>query len=79
MPENRAKPAGRSIKIPVARLKAAASNPKPDPIIFLAGGPGGSALLEQSSAKGWNADRDVIFVGQRGTIKAEPFLSCPEL
>jgi pimeloyl-ACP methyl ester carboxylesterase len=79
VPENRAKHAGPSIRIPIARLKAAAPNPKPDPIVFLAGGPGGSALLEQSGVKGWNADRDVIFVGQRGTIKAEPFLSCPEV
>jgi hypothetical protein len=47
--------------------------------VFLAGGPGGSGLLEQSAASGWNVDRDVIFISQRGTLKADPFLSCPEI
>ena len=47
--------------------------------MFVAGGPGGSGLLEQTAASGWNTDRDVIFVDQRGTLKAEPFLSCPEI
>lgn len=30
-------------------------------------------------ASRWNAARDVIFISQRGTLKAEPFLSCPEI
>jgi pimeloyl-ACP methyl ester carboxylesterase len=77
--ENRKRPSGRTIRIPVARLRAQSPNPKPDPIVFLAGGPGGSGLLEQSAASGWNADRDVIFISQRGTLKAYPFLSCPEI
>lgn len=47
--------------------------------MFLAGEPGGSGLLEQSAASGWNADRDVFFLSQRGTVKADPFLSCPEI
>lgn len=79
VPENRDRPNSRSIRIPVARLRAQSSTPKPDPIVFLAGGPGGSGLLEQSAASGWNAERDVIFISQRGTLKAEPFLSCPEI
>ncbi|MFE3450452.1 alpha/beta hydrolase [Nonomuraea sp. NPDC059194] len=79
VPENRERPNGRSIRIPVARLRAQSPTPKKDPIVFLAGGPGGSGLLEQSAAAGWNADRDVIFISQRGTLKAEPFLSCPEI
>ncbi len=79
MPENRERPSGRTIRIPVARTKAQSPNPKPDPIVFVAGGPGGSGLLEQTAASGWNTDRDVIFISQRGTLKAEPFLSCPEI
>ena len=79
VPENRARPSGRSVRIPVARLRAQSSSPKQDPIVFLAGGPGGSGLLEQSAATGWNAERDVIFISQRGTLKAHPFLSCPEI
>jgi pimeloyl-ACP methyl ester carboxylesterase len=77
--EYRERSGGRTIRIPVARLKAQSPNPKPDPIVFLAGGPGGSGLLEQSAASGWNTDRDVIFISQRGTLKADPFLSCPEI
>ena len=30
-------------------------------------------------AKGVNADRDVIFVDQRSTLHADPFLNCPEI
>jgi pimeloyl-ACP methyl ester carboxylesterase len=77
--ENRERPSARTIRIPVARLRAQSPNPKPDPIVFLAGGPGGTGLLEQSAASGWNAKRDVIFISQRGTLKVDPFLSCPEI
>jgi pimeloyl-ACP methyl ester carboxylesterase len=79
VPENREHPSGRRIRIPVARLRAQSPTPKPDPIVFLAGGPGGSGLLEQSAASGWNAERDVIFISQRATLKADPFLACPEI
>ena len=79
VPEDRNHSSGRTIRIPVARLKALSPTPKPDPIVFLAGGPGGSGLLEQSAVSGWNTDRDVIFISQRGTLKADPFLSCPEI
>jgi pimeloyl-ACP methyl ester carboxylesterase len=77
--ENRERPSGRTIRIPVARLRAQSPNPKPDPIVFLAGGPGSSGLPEQSAASGRNAKRDVIFISQHGTLKADPFLSCPEI
>ena len=63
----------------VARIKAISLTPKPDPIVLLAGGPGGSALFERNNAKGWNLERDVILVSQRGTLKADPFLNCPEI
>ena len=79
VPEDRSRPDGRMIRIAIARLPAQSPTPRSDPIVFLAGGPGGSGLLEQSAASGWNTDRDVIFVSQRGTLKANPFLSCPEI
>lgn len=80
VPENRATDDGRNIRIAVARLKATSPNPRPDPIVFLAGGPGGSGLAEGPTiAKGWNVERDVIFIDQRGELKSEPFLSCPEI
>ena len=39
VPENRALADDRTVRIAVARLKATAPNPKPDPIVFLTGGP----------------------------------------
>jgi hypothetical protein len=78
--ENRTRPDGRTIRLAVATRKAAAPNPKPDPIVFLIGGPGGSGLAEGPGiAKAWHRDRDVIFVDTRGALKAHPFLSCPEI
>jgi pimeloyl-ACP methyl ester carboxylesterase len=81
VPENRAHLNGRRIKVAVARLKAVSSSPKPDPIVWLEGGPGGTGLLKAPSiAKlGLNADRDIIFLDQRGTFHADPLLACPEI
>ncbi len=42
VPENRTRSDGRTIRLAVATRKATAPNPKPDPIVFLTGGPGGS-------------------------------------
>ncbi|MBO1269814.1 alpha/beta fold hydrolase [Arthrobacter cavernae] len=83
VPENRTKPDGRTIRIAVARLKATSSQPQPDPIVWLAGGPGASAtalapLIAQVKPS-LNADRDFIFVNQRGTLHTDPSLTCPEI
>jgi pimeloyl-ACP methyl ester carboxylesterase len=81
VPENRANPTGRTIEIPVARAKATSPNPQPDPLVYLTGGPGGTGLAAAvlRVQAGWNADRDVIFIDQRGTLKAQPLLACPEI
>lgn len=81
VPENRLDPKSRAIKILVARVKAASDKPKSDPIVFLAGGPGGAGTLSAPGvvAGGMNADRDIIFVNQRGTVHSDPHLSCPEM
>src|SRR5919112_6091912 len=81
VPENRAEPTGRTIQIPVARAKATSPNPQPDPLVYLTGGPGGTGLAAAvlRVQAGWNADRDVIFIDQRGTLKAQPLLACPEI
>jgi pimeloyl-ACP methyl ester carboxylesterase len=81
VPENHAAPNGRTIKIAVARVKATSPNPKPDPLVYLNGGPGGTAvgIAPILVKEGINRDRDVVFVDQRGTLHADPFLSCPEI
>jgi len=83
VPEDRANPQGPTIRIAVARYKASQSNPASDPIVYLEGGPGGSAL--RSYPKNFtvlfgpfNQKRDVILVDQRGTGYSEPALDCPE-
>lgn len=77
--ENRAKPDGRRIRILVTRAPAISATPKPDPIVYLSGGPGGAGSFEVAFMvkHGLNADREVIFVDQRGTHHAEPRLGCP--
>lgn len=82
VPENRTRPDSRTIRLAVAILKSRSENPAPDPIVYLAGGPGASALLEKPL--GWWLDspfpdnRDFILFEQRGTRFSEPFLNCPE-
>ncbi|MGE3289406.1 MAG: alpha/beta fold hydrolase, partial [Pseudonocardia sp.] len=80
VPENRSKPDGKKIKVFVARVPAASPTPQPDPIVWLAGGPGGAGSFQvtELTRQGLNADRDVIFVDQRGTHLSDPLLSCPE-
>ena len=79
VPENRAKPDGRRIRIFVMRAPAVSATPRPDPIVYLSGGPGGAGSFEVAFMvkHGLNADREVIFVDQRGTHRADPRLGCP--
>ncbi len=81
VPQDRSEPAGRTIRLAVARASATSASPQPDPIVYLVGGPGNSGLLSAPALieAGWNTDRDVIVLEQRGTLKAEPLLACPEL
>lgn len=85
VPENRSKPNSPTIDLVVAILKAPGPNVQPDPIIYLAGGPGGSALSDlMSDPDTWptypfSQDRDLIFIDQRGTGYSIPSLNCPEV
>ena len=78
--EDRAKPEGRRIRILVTRVPAVSATPKPDPIVYLSGGPGGAGSFEVAFmvGHGINAERDLIFVDQRGTHHADPLLDCRE-
>lgn len=79
VPESRKKPDGRRIRIFVMRAPAVAAQPKPDPIVYLSGGPGGAGSFEVAAmvAHGLNAEREVVFVDQRGTHRADPRIACP--
>jgi pimeloyl-ACP methyl ester carboxylesterase len=81
VPENRSKPGGRTIRLAVAIVPAASKPAKPDPIVFMAGGPGEAAILDAPFLvdASVNSDRDVIIMNQRGTLYDDPDLNCPEL
>ncbi|MFF5785466.1 alpha/beta fold hydrolase [Streptomyces sp. NPDC012693] len=72
---------GRTITLSVAIMPAESTRPAPDPIVWLAGGPGDDAVSEipMALAGDLNRDRDVIFMSQRGTYSADPELTCPNI
>ncbi|MGV6831426.1 MAG: alpha/beta fold hydrolase [bacterium] len=78
--ENRNKPNGNTIKLPVYIFKSRSKNPKPDPIIYTVGGPGYTSMRASKYMKYYQYldDRDFILFEQRGTQYAEPSLDCPE-
>ncbi len=78
VPENRSRPNGRTIRLMVAKYPARAAEKRPDPIVYLAGGPGDIAPLEVNGliAADFIRDRDIYVVSQRGTMFSEPALTC---
>jgi pimeloyl-ACP methyl ester carboxylesterase len=70
-PEDRATPDGRSIELAWAVVEARTGDPEPDPVFFLAGGPGQSARdvapIMANALSAVNRNRDLIFLDQRGT------------
>ena len=81
VPENRSKFNGRTIRLAVAIVPSRTTPPKPDPIVFMAGGPGEAAILDAPFLEeaGVNKDRALIIMDQRGTLYDVPDLNCPEL
>ena len=84
VPENRTLADSPTIELAIGILRAASSDTLPDPVVFLTGGPGDSALADlATAADSWTEypfteTRDVIFIDQRGTGYSQPFLDCPE-
>lgn len=80
VPENRADPDSITIDLAVAIIHAGGTRPRKDPILYLEGGPGGSALSDPDY---WlesilHTSRDIILLDQRGTGFSVPSLDCPE-
>ncbi|HYP08718.1 MAG TPA: alpha/beta hydrolase [Bryobacteraceae bacterium] len=69
--ENRQAKTGRRIRLKVVVLPGARRADNPDPLFFLAGGPGQAATREvaqiQQAFRPVLADRDIVLVDQRGT------------
>ncbi len=81
VPENRERGKSRVIRLVVAILPSRSRPAQPDPVVFAAGGPGESAILDIPFLvhAGINRNRDLIIMSQRGTLYGEPDLNCPEL
>lgn len=69
VPEDHANPDGRKITLDFAVLKSWSQYPEPDPVVFLQGGPGGSAIsqipLYAGAFDAFRATRDVVLWDQR--------------
>lgn len=81
VPEDRSKPEGRKVVLPVAIVHTKDPNPAPDPVVYFSGGPGAPGLTDAESflRKGQTGNRDLIVFDQRGTGRADPSLDCPEV
>ncbi|HTO80890.1 MAG TPA: alpha/beta fold hydrolase, partial [Methylomirabilota bacterium] len=86
--EDRTKPTGRQVKLPIVVIKATGGQRKPDPVVFLSGGPGQGVGLDKKQIEEWwkydkywpwMTNRDLILFEQRGTGLAEPSLNCTEI
>jgi pimeloyl-ACP methyl ester carboxylesterase len=86
--ENRDKPSGREVRLKLVVLKAKRKL-DPDPMVYLAGGPGDAPLVASnigadplSEGDWWNDTanirkrRDVIIISQRGAGGSTPNLDC---
>ena len=81
VPEDRSKPDGRKVALPVAIVHPRGGNPAPDPVLYFSGGPGDPGLTNAEGflTKGQAGNRDVILFDPRGTGRADPLLDCPEV
>ena len=82
VPQDRQQPDGKQIEIRYAILKSLSEDPKPDPMLFLSGGPGNSALyptgfVELAARFGpMRSTRDIILFDQRGVGMSSPAFAC---
>jgi len=87
VPEDRAKPADRQVKLPIVVIKATGQR-KADPVVFLTGGPGQGVGVDKKGIETWwkydkywpwLKNRDLVLFEQRGTGMAVPSLNCTEI
>jgi len=81
VPENRADPDAGDVVLPVVRIHSSSPDPRPDPVVYLHGGPGSGTLANGIAGRATNpvlAERDLIVFDQRGAGLAVPSLECPE-
>ena len=80
VPLDPAAPDGPSIELFVARLPASSAEPRPDPLVLIAGGPGQSTVDFYLQLRGAfepaRRDRDIVLVDQRGTGRSAGGFRC---
>ena len=80
--ENRATHSGKTIELYVVRIEGKRRFLNRDPIIYLAGGPGGSATRAAQyfidDANFLYMERDLVLFDQRGIGGSKPRLECPD-
>jgi len=84
VPEFHAKPEGRSLRIPLAVVRALSESPADDPLVVAPSGPGNSALdtifdVTAPGAEALRQARDVVLIEFRGLPRGEPALVCGEI
>ena len=83
VPEDRADSDSDTIRLAVAILHPPGGAARPDPIVYLVGGPGGSGLeflfisFDAVFVPIFATERDLIVLDQRGIGYSEPALDCP--
>jgi pimeloyl-ACP methyl ester carboxylesterase len=81
---------GKVLKLPVVIIRASEidTRPRPDPVVYLAGGPGDGAWLDAErvgwwwdfvAGTNWTRKRDLILFDQRGSGMVQPRIDCAEL
>ena len=83
VPESRRSPSNATLRLYTVVIRSIASDPAPDPVLYLSGGPGSHAVEVVPFLMGevllpLLQERDVIVFDQRGTGLSEPSLACPE-
>ena len=84
VPEDRGQAGGTTVRLHVAVFRSQSEDAAPDPVVYLEGGPGVTALeLAGLSFEPYYSpfldDRDFIMFDQRGVGLSEPALDCPEI
>ena len=83
VPQDRARPEAGRVRLHVAVFRSRAADPAPDPLVYLSGGPGSSALDSAAYLFSYGMGaalerRDLVLFDQRGTGRSQPRLDCPE-
>lgn len=74
-------------QLPVIVMRYTGKERKPDPLVYLAGGPGSAAWLDKHNVENYwmewfrqkeGMKRDLILFDQRGTGMSKPAIQCPE-